>query len=65
MFHKHKHIVSHCFGITFRVSNSLDPDQARRYAGLIWVITVCNCDQQHGPYILVILDMCQQTVDMY
>ena len=26
---------------TIRVSNSLDPDQARHFVGLIWVQTVC------------------------
>ena len=31
---------------TTRVSNSLDPDQARRLSGLILVQTVCKCYQQ-------------------
>ena len=36
----------HSFGNTIRVSNSLDPDQARNFVGLICVKTVCKCYQQ-------------------
>ena len=34
------------FRNTVSVSNSLDPDQARHFAGLICVQTVCKCYQQ-------------------
>ena len=34
------------FRITIRVSNSLDPDEAWRLSGLIWVQTVCKGYQQ-------------------
>ena len=38
---------------TIRVSNSLDPDQARLFLGLIWVQTVCKGYQQTTELSLV------------
>ena len=37
------------FRNTIRVSNNLDPDQARHFSGLIWVQTVCKGYQQMTP----------------
>ena len=37
-----KSVVTKSFRNTIRVSNSLDPDQTRRFVGLIWVQTVCK-----------------------
>ena len=34
------------FRNTIRVSNSLDPEQARQMSGLVWVQTVCKGYQQ-------------------
>ena len=34
---------------TIRVSNNLDPDQARLLLGLIWLQTVCKSYQQMAP----------------
>ena len=38
--------LKNSFRSTIRVSKSLDPDQARRLSGLIWVQTVCKGYQQ-------------------
>ena len=40
------HLFKNSFRNTIKLSNSLDPDQARHLAGLIWVQTVCKRYQQ-------------------